>query len=210
MALQPGRWTAALDGDFVGFLIGAMVHDPAVATEASGLLMAMTDMLDELDELEADPSQGLLGYTLHGEPGSGVLVQYWRSFEALEAYARNPGARHAPVWRAWNRLGSDDRGAAGIWHETFKVSAGDYEAIYQNTPVMGLQGAGRPITVTGAKDSARARLSRWVARRTQRDDVLSASGRIGSPAHVEPAGRARSAVRGANLRRRDTCAVAAA
>ncbi len=156
MVVQAGRWTAELDGDFVVFLIGAMVHDPAVATEASGLLMAMTDMLDEL---EGDPSQGLLGYARHGEAGNGVLVQYWRSFEALEAYSRNPGARHAPVWRAWNRLAADDRSAAGIWHETFKVNAGKYEAIYQNTPVMGLQKAGRPITVTEAKDTARARLS---------------------------------------------------
>lgn len=88
--------------------------------------MATTDMLDEL---EADPSKGLFGYTRDGEPGKGVLVQYWRSFEALEAYARDPGARHAPVWRAWNRLGSDDRDAAGIWHETVKVSAGDDEAM---------------------------------------------------------------------------------
>jgi hypothetical protein len=157
MVLQPGRWTAEVDGDFVVFLIGALVHDPAVATEASGLLVAMAAMLDEL---EADPSKGLLGYTRHGEPGNGVLVQYWRSFEALEAYARNPDARHAPVWRAWNRLAADDRAAAGIWHETFRVHAGDYEAIYQNTPVMGLQKAGRPITVTQARDSARARLTR--------------------------------------------------
>ena len=156
MVLQPGRWTAEVEGDFVVFLIGAMVHDPAVATEASGLLMAMVDMLDEL---EADPAKGLLGYTRHGEPGTGVIVQYWRSFEALEAYARNPDARHAPVWRAWNRLGADDRGAAGIWHETFMVKAGNYETFYQNTPVIGLQKAGRAITVTEARDSARARLS---------------------------------------------------
>jgi hypothetical protein len=156
MVPQAGRWTAELDGDFVVFLIGAIVHDPAVANEASGLLMAMADMLDEL---EADPSKGLLGYTRHGDPGKGVIVQYWRSFEALESYARNPGARHAPVWRAWNRLASEDRAGAGIWHETFKVKAGDYEAIYQNTPPMGLQNAGRPITVTEARDSARARLS---------------------------------------------------
>jgi len=39
------------------------------------------------------------------------------------------------------------------------VNAGSYEAIYQNTPVMGLQKAGRPITVTEARDSARARIS---------------------------------------------------
>src|SRR6478736_6584588 len=139
MVVQPGRCPAELEGDFVG------------------LLMAMADMLDEL---EADASKGLLGYTSTGEPGMGVLVQYWRSFEALEAYARDPDARHAPVWRAWNRLGSEDRGGAGIWHETFMVSSGNYEAIYQNMPVMGLQKAGRAITVTEAKDSARARLAR--------------------------------------------------
>ena len=153
---QQGRWTAELDGDFVVFLIGAVVHDPAAASEASGLLKAMAEMLDEL---EADPGKGLLGYTRHGEPGHGVIVQYWRSFDALESYARDPGARHAPVWRAWNRLASDDRKGAGIWHETFKVAAGNYEAIYQNMPVIGLQRAGRPLTVTEARESARARLS---------------------------------------------------
>jgi hypothetical protein len=155
VSFQPGRWTAEIDGDFVVFLIGAMVHDPAAAEEAGGLLMAMTSMLDEL---EADPSKGLLGYTRHGEPGNGLIVQYWRSFEALESYARDPGARHAPVWRAWNRLAADDRNAAGIWHETFQVASGSYEAIYQNMPVIGLQRAGRAMTVTEAKESARARM----------------------------------------------------
>ena len=156
MVIQPGRWTAELDGDFVVFLIGAMVHDPVAAPEATRLLMAMAEMLDEV---EADPSHGLLGYTRHGEPGHGLIVQYWRSFDDLERYARNPGARHAPVWRAWNRLAADERSGAGIWHETFKVAAGDYEAVYQNVPVMGLQNAGRPLTVTEARDSARARLT---------------------------------------------------
>ena len=55
-------------------------------------------------------------------------------------------------------LGRKTAVAAGIWHETFKVNAGNYEAIYQNMPAMGLQKAGRPITVTEARDSARARL----------------------------------------------------
>jgi len=155
--LQRGRWTAEIDGDFVVFLIGATVHDPAAASEVSGLLMAMVDMLAELEE---DPSKGLLGYASHAAYGAegGVIVQYWRSFEALEDYARNPDAKHAPVWRAWNRLAAEDRSGAGIWHETFKVGDGNYEAIYQNMPVMGLQKAGRPITVVQARDSARARI----------------------------------------------------
>ena len=53
----------------------------------------------------------------------------------------------------------DARNGAGISHETFKVAAGDYEAIYQNMPVMGLQKAGRVLTVAEAKDSARARIT---------------------------------------------------
>ncbi|HET7902524.1 MAG TPA: DUF4188 domain-containing protein [Candidatus Nanopelagicales bacterium] len=156
MDVQQGRWTAELDGDFVVFLIGALVHDPAVAPDATRLVMQMGDMLEEL---MTDPSKGLLGVTRHGDPGHGVLVQYWRSFDALEAYARDPGAKHAPVWREWNRLAADERSGAGIWHETFKVRAGDYEAVYQNMPVIGLQQAGRPLTVSEARDSARARMA---------------------------------------------------
>lgn len=157
MQIQQGRWTAQLDGDFVVFIIGASVHDAAAGPEAISLIMAMSQMLEELS---ADPESGLLGFESHGEGVRGVIVQYWRSFDALEAYARNPGARHAPVWREWNRLASDDRSGVGIWHETFKVAAGDYEAIYQNMPAIGLQKAGRPLTVTEAHDSARVRIGR--------------------------------------------------
>lgn len=152
MSINAGRWTAQIDGDFVVFLIGAEVRDPVHGPEAIELLLAMTDMLGEVEQ---DPAHGLLGFQRFGELG-GVIVQYWRSFEALEAYARNPSARHAPVWRAWNRLAEDERSGAGIWHETFQVSAGRYEAVYQNMPLTGLQRAGRPITVGEA--TARQRL----------------------------------------------------
>jgi Domain of unknown function (DUF4188) len=154
MSINPGRWTAQIEGDFVVFLIGAQVRDPAVGQQAGDLLMAMADMLTELAE---DPDHGLLGFQRYGEIG-GVIVQYWRSFEALESYAKNPSARHAPVWRAWNRLAEDERSGAGIWHETYQVSAGCYEAIYQNMPITGLQHAGRPITVTEARATARQRI----------------------------------------------------
>jgi hypothetical protein len=152
---NPGRWTAQLDGDFVVFLIGAAVHDPGAAGPAGALLMQMVDMLAELEQ---DPSAGLLGYQVFGDTG-GVIVQYWRSFEALEDYARNPGARHAPVWRAWNTLAEGDLAAAGIWHETFKVPAGAYEAVYANMPPTGLQRAGTPTTITEAKATARQRIT---------------------------------------------------
>jgi hypothetical protein len=154
MEFNPGRWTAEIDGDFVVFLIGAETRDPELGGPAAQLLIEMVNMLAELEQ---DPSKGLLGYQVFGAVG-GVIVQYWRSFEALEAYARNPDAKHTPVWREWNKLADDERALGGIWHETFKVAAGNYEALYGNMPPTGLQKAGRALTVTEARDSARARL----------------------------------------------------
>jgi Domain of unknown function (DUF4188) len=154
MEIKPGRWTAQLNGDFVVFLIGAEIRDPETAGPAAELLMAMGEMLGELQQ---DPAKGLLGFQVFGGVG-GVIVQYWRSFDALEAYAKNPGAKHAPVWRAWNQLAGSERSGAGIWHETYQVAAGRYEAIYENMPVTGLQNAGTPITLTEARASARQRM----------------------------------------------------
>jgi hypothetical protein len=154
MEIHRERRTVELEGDFVVFLIGAAIHDPEHAGPASDLLLQMIDMLAELEQ---DPDKGLLGYQAFGALG-GVIVQYWRSFEALEAYARNPSAKHAPVWKAWNRLVEGDLAPAGIWHETFKVAAGSYEAIYENMPVTGLQKAGRPVTLREARATARQRM----------------------------------------------------
>jgi Domain of unknown function (DUF4188) len=154
MEIKPGRWTAKIDGDFVVFLIGSELRDPEQAGPAADLIAAMIDMLVELEQ---DPAIGLLGYQVFGAVG-GVIVQYWRSFEALESYAKNPAAKHAPAWRAWNLLAEGDLAAAGIWHETFQVSAGSYEAVYQNMPLTGLQKAGAPTLLTEARASARQRL----------------------------------------------------
>src|SRR5437879_8221525 len=90
-----------------------------------------------LKELERHPEMGLLGYKNY----LGVIVQYWRSFEQLDAYARSRDAKHFPAWVAFNkRVGSN--GDVGIWHETYKVSAGQYEAVYNNMPAYGLGKAG--------------------------------------------------------------------
>jgi hypothetical protein len=49
-----------------------------------------------------------------------ALVQYWRSFEDLERFARNPDDPHMPAWQRFNRsVGSD--GSVGIFHETYLV-----------------------------------------------------------------------------------------
>ena len=123
--VRHGRFSAEIDGDFVVFLIGARLNKPwLVLKSIVDLGEPRRGMKAMLDELMAHPEKGLLGYRM----GFPVIVQYWRSFEHLEAFARDPGDLHRPTWLAWFRR--DRRGRTGIWHETFLVRAGEYEAVY--------------------------------------------------------------------------------
>jgi hypothetical protein len=47
---------------------------------------------------EDRPEFAFLGASTWGSPRRPMLVQYWRSFEQLEAYARNRDAAHWPAW----------------------------------------------------------------------------------------------------------------
>ncbi len=88
-----------------------------------------------------------------------VLLQYWDSFEQLSAYARNPDQEHLPAWRAFNRrVGTD--GSVGIFHETYLVPAGGFEAIYNNMPRFGLAAAGEHVPVARRGQSAAYRAGR--------------------------------------------------
>jgi hypothetical protein len=74
-------------------------------------------------------------------------IQYWRSFDHLEAFAKDSEDPHLSVWRNyWKRVGKDDR--AGIWHETLLVRDGEYEAIYGNVPARGLGNASSLVHVS--------------------------------------------------------------
>jgi hypothetical protein len=53
-------------------------------------------------------------------------------------------------------VGKSDR--TGIWHETYMVKAGQYEAIYGNMPPHGLGKAGRLVPLS-ASSSARERVA---------------------------------------------------
>ncbi len=112
--IRDGRWTADIDGDFVVFLIGFRASPTWRIVKALPLLASMPKMLADL---ERDQSKGLLGYRLGGP--FGTIVQYWRSFQALETFARSPDDRHAEVWRQWYRRAQHLNPSVGIWHETY-------------------------------------------------------------------------------------------
>jgi hypothetical protein len=111
-----------------------------------------------LKELAMNPESGLLGFQVVGGL-SPVVIQYWKSFEHLEAYAKDRNSQHYPAWKAFNtKIRSN--GDVGIWHETFKVKAGDYECVYNNMPKFGFGKVGPLVPAKGKRETAAQRMSK--------------------------------------------------
>jgi hypothetical protein len=151
-AVIPHRMSAQVDGEFVVFLIGMRINKLWKIHRWWPVFRAMRPMIKEVT---SDPESGCLGVTF----GWPVIVQYWRSFDHLEAYARSQDNKHWPVWVAFNKRMRASREDVGIWHETYRVSAGHYEAIYSGMPEFGLGRAGRLVPATGKRESARERVA---------------------------------------------------
>jgi hypothetical protein len=148
--IHPGRWTAELEGDLVVFLIGARFHRPWKVRQWVPVARAMNAMQREIAE---HPEVGCLHVENYGALRP-VSVQYWRSFDHLERFARSPDWSHLEAWRSFNRL-IRDSGELGIWHESYRVHAGDFEAMYGNMPVVGLAAAGRHVPLSRSSTAAR-------------------------------------------------------
>lgn len=153
------RVCAEIDGEFVVFLIGMRINKLWKIRSWLPVLRAMPRMLKEL---EAQPALGLLAtrYIFMGRVLG--VVQYWRSVEALQAYAHAPDRAHRPAWRRYNDL-IGTNGDVGIWHETYAVPVAYSESVYVNMPRFGLGLAGTLFPARGARASAAKRLKRHPA-----------------------------------------------
>ncbi len=149
-----GRYTAHLTEPFVVFLIGMRVNKFWAFSKWMPTAAAMGPMLQTL---YTHPDKGFMG----GEsfffwPGT-ALLQYWRSYEDLERFARQPSEPHLGAWKRFNQtVGAD--GSVGIWHETYLVQAGQYECLYGNMPAFGLARATQHVPAVGPRETARQRL----------------------------------------------------
>lgn len=113
--------TANVEGDFVVFLLGMRINRLWKIHKWLPVAMAMPRMLRELSQ---DPTSGYLGAeSWFGNPT--ILLQYWRSFEDLDSYAKKNQLRApARMGAAFNRaVGSGED--VGIWHETHRVQPGN-------------------------------------------------------------------------------------
>jgi hypothetical protein len=132
------RRSAEIDGDFVVLVIGTHINRWRDVRAWLPVLRAMPRMVRELEQ---HPELGLLkayGGWMFGGP---TYIQYWRSYDHLVAYARSAGNEHLPAWRAFNRATRAHGDAVGVFHETYRVSAGQWETIYGAMPDVGLLGA---------------------------------------------------------------------
>src|SRR2546430_7908074 len=149
----PERMCAQIDGDFVVFIIGMRINKPWKVHKWLPVFLAMPRMLKELRN---KPESGFLGHIF----GPTAIVQYWRSFDALETYAQSKNELHWPAWVDFNKRMAKSRGDVGIWHETFLVRAGEYECVYSGMPPVGLGKAGVLVAAAGRKESARGRVQK--------------------------------------------------
>jgi len=149
-----GRMSADIEGDFVVFLIGMRFNRPWHLIKN---LYAFTAMPRMLAHLRRHPEAGLLHAILVFGSGGPLVIQYWRSVEQLEAFARDARAPHHPAWKTWNRLVGYDKPHVGIWHESYQVKAGNYECLYGNMPRFGLARAAEHVPVGRKGETAAER-----------------------------------------------------
>ena len=150
----PGRYSAKTNESFVVFLIGMRINTWWRFDKWLPVAAAMGPMIRTL---YTHPEKGFLHtesfWNMHGP----ILVQYWRSFDDLEAFARNPSDPHVDAWKRFNQaIGAD--GSVGIWHETYMVKPDQYECVYGNMPRFGLGAAMEHVEAVGRRYTARERL----------------------------------------------------
>ena len=152
----PGYTTAEMDGDFVVFLIGMRINKWWKLHKWVPVFTAMTPMIAELIR---HPERGLLKYSTWIGPRGPLMVQYWRSVEHLEEFAKDVRLPHRPAWRKYNQTVGNG-GDVGVWHETYMVPAGSYESVYANMPAFGLARAGSHTPVaSGTHNSTHRRVT---------------------------------------------------
>jgi hypothetical protein len=156
LAIQvyPGRYTARPAEPFVVFVVGMRVNRLLAVRKwtaaAKGFMRMYRTLLKH-------PEKGFLG----GQPilyGRGIgMIQYWRTFEELEHFARNPSDPHLAAWREYNRLVNSD-GTFGVWHETYFIDPTKCESVYDNMPAFGLGTVMEHVPAIGRRETARRRL----------------------------------------------------
>jgi Domain of unknown function (DUF4188) len=148
------RQTAIAPEGTVVFLIGMRINRWHKPWKWMPVAAAMPRMLAELGR---QPELGLLSARTFVSGRTILVVQYWRSFDAVNRYARDRSLAHLPAWRAFNRRVGGN-GDVGVFHETYVLGARGGESVYVNMPAFGLGAATGLAPVASRGESAAHRL----------------------------------------------------
>lgn len=152
--VDPGRFTADTDDDVVVFLIGMRVNR---LHRIDVWLPIMRDMARMERYLARHPEAGMLAAPRNWFGRTTMMLSYWSSAEALQAFASDATAPHLEPWRRFRSRASRG-GAVGIWHETYVSRPGQREVVYVNMPAFGLGEATRLAPLGAGSATARQRL----------------------------------------------------
>ncbi|GAA2801617.1 hypothetical protein GCM10010505_30380 [Kitasatospora aburaviensis] len=188
-----GYTTAGVTGDTVVLLIGMRINRFWAVHHWVPVMAAMFRMLYELARA---PERGLRGrILLTASPRTYYVVQYWESKEKLYQYSAAPDAFHRKAWGIANRKvkAGKTRQHVGLWHETYIVPEGSYEAIYFDMPPFGLAAAHGALPVERRGRRAADRLayrSRAAEGVAAAEATAGAAATAGTPAGADGAPKA--------------------
>lgn len=150
-----GRYTAKINDSFVIFVIGFRINRLWAIHRWVPIIVQMQKMIIELYR---NKELGFLDMKFFLSWKGITLIQYWKSFDHLEQYAKK-GQTHLKAWKSFNQKVAKGN-TVGFYHETYIVEPGNYETIYVNMPVYGLARASEHIPVRGKRETASGRLQR--------------------------------------------------
>jgi hypothetical protein len=161
--VRTGRWMATRDAPFAVFVFGMRLN------RLRGLpryLWGLRVLRRILRDLDAHPEHGFLAGRVYRAGRTLIAVQYWESFDALDAWARDHRLPHRRPWQRYLREALGDE-TMGLWHETYLASPGSWEGVYVNMPPWGLAEGGEVVEMQATRGSARQRLREQRKRTTQ-------------------------------------------
>ena len=138
------RQAAKTDQKFIVFVIGMRSNHWWKIWKTIKIAIQMAGMQKELAQTDLGclSMENWFGRTT-------ISLQYWKSFEELEAYSQ--ANRHMKAWREYASNKS-----VGVWHETYEIKS--HEAVYVAMPSFGLGKAIGTVCAKGAMKTARKRL----------------------------------------------------
>jgi Monooxygenase af470-like len=162
-AVRTGRWMAIREEPFAVFVFGMRLNRLRGLPRFVWGLRVLRGILRELD---AHPEHGFLAGRVYRAGRTLVAVQYWESFDALDAWARDHRLPHRRPWQRYLREALGDE-AMGLWHETYLASPGTWEGVYVNMPPWGLAAGVEAVEMQATRGSARQRLREQRKRSTR-------------------------------------------